>query len=76
MTYTGTLKNQQQKSLMDKISKTLIESKSKSNHSIITKALNWVVSIAIITKYGSKCKKGNTVLVVRILHKILKKTTE
>ena len=72
------IKKWTKKSLIDKISKRLLELEFKLNHSIITNALKRVAkkSIAIVIKHDSKCKKKArlTVLVARILHTLLKKT--
>ena len=43
MKYTDTLKKSSKKSLIDKISKRLLELEFKSNHTIITKELKRVV---------------------------------
>ena len=72
-----TLLNQLKKSLIDKISKRLLELEFNSNHSIITKALKGVVKNVLPSLQNmiqNVKKAGLVVLVVRILHTILKKT--
>ena len=56
------IKKSTKKSLIDKISKRLLELEFKSNHSIITKTSKRVVKkkIAIVIKHGSKRKKSKT----------------
>ena len=57
------IKNSSKISLIDKISRILLELEFKSNHSIITKALKRVVkkNIAIIIKHEMKKKKKNNI---------------
>ena len=58
------IKKSTKKSLIDKISKRLLELEFKSNHSIITKASKRVVKkkVAIVIKHGSKRKKKQDLL--------------
>ena len=58
------IKKWTKKSLIDKISKRLLELEFKLNHSIITNALKRVAqkSIAIVIKHDSKCKKKQDLL--------------
>ena len=71
------IKKSTKKSLIDKISKRLLELEFKSNHSIITKALKRVVKklLSPLSNMVQSVKRARlTALVVNILHTILKKT--
>ena len=71
------IKKSTKKSLIDKISKRLLELAFKSNHSIITKALKRVVKklLSPLSNMVQSVKRARlTALVVNILHTILKKT--